>query len=615
MSVDYQLHSKNDLREWNAFFRKGATSLKIDPHYMNTSDTLTLSHDAPILGRYPYSTLDDVLSYFQKAPRIIHDRAIDIALCFKSAPKELCADESSEDVINWNKMVDSFFARASDVVEQVKADFNITLKFVLDGDGKPCDCKADRWMPWNSVWIVKDECSLQCFNSDEGFCRRFSILNDPDTSDWAGISAEDVHYGKFGLVRDVPLQLWEPDAQDVISGFVEGYMTGRTKGIPSGGGLAFAINVDIAMFDTFTSRILKGAEARGFNVLVEDGDTSGSLRAANPSLVYQSANEITLQYWMGSSAVQRKLTMTPFTSLDVGPPQDIDEALSFAGLYDSPRNEYHENIREFLRDFGAVSVGSSSHQEIGEYSFIFFAAGGKVYAGSKHSDELAFTNFRLIGLGSSVHATSLDNVLLLVTEGNHCYNSHGHNTRAFPLVCDPKTEPGDACEYALDYSLGTARNWFSWLQETNTVITPCNEHILHGTFSGGHNPSGILIHLPSQSPEGLKVGVMVAHEPYPLNNQSICGTPKLGETGIVLSAFASFVVTENFVGVDDGGSDINVGKLLKVLIGILLGLVGCWLTYIFRRRRLHQDRAAQVGFTELPKVDLDNDRSMLLRDL
>eukprot|EP00959_Pyramimonas_sp_CCMP1952_P314230 6577753-Pyramimonas_sp.AAC.1 len=364
MLVDYQLHSRNDLREWNSFFRKGATSLKIDPHYLNTSNSFTLSHDTPVLGRYPYSTLDDVLSYLQHAPHIIHDKAIDIALCFKKAPKELCAEDSTEDVIKWNGMVDTFFERAAVVVEQVKADYNITLTFVLDGDGKPCDCKADRWMPWNSVWIVKDECSRHCFNSDDGFCKRFTILNDPDTSDWAGMSSEEVHYGKFGLVNDVPLQLWEPDAQPTISGFVDGYVTGRAKGVPSGGGLAFAINVDIPMFDTFTSRTLKGAGARGFNVLVEDGEPSGPLRPANPKLVYQSANEVLLQYWIGSSVVQRKMRVQPFTSLIVGLPQDEpDEAVSFAGLYESPRNEYHDDIRDFLSDFGADSVASHSHQD------------------------------------------------------------------------------------------------------------------------------------------------------------------------------------------------------------------------------------------------------------
>mmetsp|Transcript_26686 Transcript_26686/g.44747 ORF Transcript_26686/g.44747 Transcript_26686/m.44747 type:complete len:622 (+) Transcript_26686:287-2152(+) len=621
MSVIYQLHSTNDLREWNSFFRKGATSLKIDPHFVNTTPALLLSHDKPILGVQAYSSLADVLSYLKAAPSFIHGKDIDIALCFKSAPKELCVDETSKDVVKWNSMVDDFFIQAAEVVQQVKEDFDITLTFVLDGDGKPCDCKANRWLPWISVWIVKDEFSLQCYNSTEGFCKRFTILNDPDTSDWAAMATQANHYGKFGSGNH-PLQLWEPDSQAQIANFVNGYVTGQAKGVPSGGGLAFAINVDIPMFDTFTSRTLTGVNARGFNVVVEDGDPTGPLRATDPKLVYDSPNELTLQYWISITAIKRKLTMSPFTSLQVGLPEE-DEVEALGGIdppYEprNPRNEYRENILEHLGD---LPVASTSLQEVGELSFIFVSVGGKVYGASKRSDELAFTNFRLIGLGSSVHASSLDSTLLLVTEGNHCYNSHIHNTRAFPLVCDPKTAREDACEYALDYSVGTAENWSLWLeQQPDAVLTPCNEFILHGTFSGGQNPSGALFPLDAKSQAEGKVGVMVAHEPYPLFVESKCGTPYVGDTGIVVSAFASFVVTDRFVGQDDGGRGEfdHFVRVLKILVGVVLGLVGYWLSYLYRRKRTQEARQAKVStyFPESQREEHERDGgALLLREL
>ena len=104
-------------------------------------------------------------------------------------------------------MAKDFFISANDAVKEAKSKFDITLEFVLDGDAKPCDCKAELFQPWQSVWIETDECSFDCFTSNEGFCRRFSILNDPDSSDWESMSSDG--YGKFGSNDDVSLQLWE----------------------------------------------------------------------------------------------------------------------------------------------------------------------------------------------------------------------------------------------------------------------------------------------------------------------------------------------------------------------------------------------------------------------
>jgi hypothetical protein len=91
--AQYQLHSTDDLREWNAMFAKGVTSLKIDPHYVPGSNAFKLSHDLPkLIGQEPYSTLDDVLEYFtSSAPPSIHNQTISVALCFKSAPKDICS--------------------------------------------------------------------------------------------------------------------------------------------------------------------------------------------------------------------------------------------------------------------------------------------------------------------------------------------------------------------------------------------------------------------------------------------------------------------------------------------------------------------------------------------
>lgn len=89
--AEYQLHSTDDQREWTAFFKKGATSLKIDPHFLQYDNTFWLSHDRPYPNLYKYTSLDDVLTYFvDSPPEVIHNKEIDVALCFKSAPSDLC---------------------------------------------------------------------------------------------------------------------------------------------------------------------------------------------------------------------------------------------------------------------------------------------------------------------------------------------------------------------------------------------------------------------------------------------------------------------------------------------------------------------------------------------
>ena len=80
-------------------------------------------------------------------------------------------------------------------------------------------------------------------------------------------------YGKFGADSTTPLQLWEPDFQPTIVEFIDNYLSGRDRHVPSGSGLAFAINTDIAMFDVFSSRSnLAGDEARGYDVDVESSE-------------------------------------------------------------------------------------------------------------------------------------------------------------------------------------------------------------------------------------------------------------------------------------------------------------------------------------------------------
>ena len=324
--VSYQLHSVNDVREWPALFSKGATALKVDPHYVVTSKLFLLSHDRPTSHRRRpteddggedgegggggegtdialesssssssspplYSTSSDLLSFFTSdlaAP--LRGRTITVALCFK-VPKGLesllCAgsavNESSSVVRDFLLAASDFFALANRTVVSTKDKHDVTLRFVLDGALKPCGCLEAMFEPWPSVFIDGDAgadkgpCDA-CKDSDEGHCSRFRVLNNPSTADWQSLGTEASHYHKFGYDSSTFLQLWEPDDQLSISSFIQSYVAGREAGTPSGRGLAFAINVDPRMFDVLSSGQIKGTYARGYDEIVGVGAETGSHR-------------------------------------------------------------------------------------------------------------------------------------------------------------------------------------------------------------------------------------------------------------------------------------------------------------------------------------------------
>ncbi|GMI00850.1 hypothetical protein TrST_g5041 [Triparma strigata] len=581
--AEYQLHSTDDRREWNAFFKKGATSLKIDPHFLDTSDTFWLSHDRPYPNLYQYTSLDDVLTYFTTSPpSIIHNKAIDIALCFKSAPSNLC--DGGYEAKRWFSMVDDFFAKAETAVETAKNSYGITLNFVLDGDGKPWECKADKWLPWNSVWINTDEQSAACFDSDESFCSRFTILNDPAAADWVGMASSG--YGKFGPDLSTPLQLWEPDSQSDITTFIDNYLSGRDAGVPSGSSLAFAINIDSAMFDVFSSRSnLSGDERRGYDVVVES-----SIGGKTPTLVpSETPGEFDLTYHTDTATYAKTISLSN--------PGSFSGTLT---LTDSPTSTHllppHVLPPALQVKFANVTSFSTSN------SLSFVSDGEKVYA-SNVSDPANPTEPKVIGLGSFVSTSQLDDQLLLMTEGNHCYNSHKHNTRSFPLVCDTKTNPAtDMCEEILDYSLASVANWQNWLEQaedSDFTITSCNEYILHGSWGGGSKPSPALFPMDSSS----KVGVMVAYESYKNAEESPCGTPVIGVDGIVVSSFSLATHTDTYqtFAVDPSVPSEREGDARVFSIILPVALVASAIAFfVYRRSRR---RASSRSFNALSDDD------------
>lgn len=244
--IEYQIHSHNDLREWNQLLLKGGRLFKVDPHWI-TGQSMTafyMNHDQPIPALSTYSTTDEMIDYLKSDEFVVlsKNESVTVALCFKSAPL-LCKTGSAE-FQSWLSAVDYFWERATTELSEL----NRNIEFILDGDGKPFDCLIGRWLPWNSVWINTDLKSQAAFssNSIENDNYRFQVLNDPESmSNWTWMVENN--YGKFSD-GSYAYQLWEPDAQETILGYIALY----SSGTPHSSGFRFAINIDISMFRIYS---------------------------------------------------------------------------------------------------------------------------------------------------------------------------------------------------------------------------------------------------------------------------------------------------------------------------------------------------------------------------
>ena len=153
--VDYQIHSNNDLDEWEQLLIKGATRFKVDLHYHEEggncaqkgfdSECFLLSHDKPNKEYISYNSSEELVNFLNECQSLRQsEEEIVISFCFKSAPDK--CDDSSESFSTWLAMVDSLYATLTTHPPE-------GVQFVLDGDAKPENCLAGRWEEWDSVWI------------------------------------------------------------------------------------------------------------------------------------------------------------------------------------------------------------------------------------------------------------------------------------------------------------------------------------------------------------------------------------------------------------------------------------------------------------------------------
>jgi hypothetical protein len=143
-TVDFQIHSYDDMRLWPQVFRKGARFIKLDPQYQgstfcstqkraNRSDhrgCLIFNHDtASILKkRLDYNTTEDLVAVLDSPhPTLLpylkqKNSTLFFALCFKNMAIP-CSSKS------WIALVDNLFARLNAAVQKNA----LNVEFVLDG--------------------------------------------------------------------------------------------------------------------------------------------------------------------------------------------------------------------------------------------------------------------------------------------------------------------------------------------------------------------------------------------------------------------------------------------------------------------------------------------------
>lgn len=192
---------------------------------------------------------------------------------------------------------------------------------------------------------------------------------------------------------------------------------------------------------------------------------------------------------------------------------------------------------------------------------VFCSFDGVVYGTSllkskNPGSETLVTRWVALSVGNHVSLSEANGVIMMVTDFGFCFNSHKHNTRAYPTVCGTTPMPSDT---VLDYSIGLSLAWEEVLQISACVygsgtgcteISPCHRSILHGSYDQGSHPSVVLNFRPSsQLPSYFFLEVHKGLSVLEINK--LQGAPWLHDS---LSDRDRFI--DKFVGGNDNGCGI-----------------------------------------------------------
>lgn len=130
---------------------------------------------------------------------------------------------------------------------------------------------------------------------------------------------------------------------------------------------------------------------------------------------------------------------------------------------------------EFDVHSGAAFVSSAGEP------LVLISDGSYIYGSTLSSDT-----FWQVDAGQYPSISENGGVLAAVWGGSYCFNSHKHNTRASPRMCDTIPTPTD---WTLSYTVGQVDAWMNHFSQSSvSLLNVCNENLLHGSWALGSRP-------------------------------------------------------------------------------------------------------------------------------
>lgn len=164
-----------------------------------------------------------------------------------------------------------------------------------------------------------------------------------------------------------------------------------------------------------------------------------------------------------------------------------------------------------LGSFVGIAVMSTSVKQIIGSSFCFNPTDGLTKAISTPPDKfLDVGSTPSVEIKFDIESSSIR--VLEVHNDGFCWNSHQHNIGAAVATCDQVPVSNN---YILSYNYGTMASWKERIS-SGTLITVCDEEILHGVYDTGSHPQISLFYGPFVPEFSIpRLGVVEIHQGMP----------------------------------------------------------------------------------------------------
>ncbi len=195
----------------------------------------------------------------------------------------------------------------------------------------------------------------------------------------------------------------------------------------------------------------------------------------------------------------------------------------------NPLGSLFADASDLLGDGASASTASSARlgvrvpagSEGDALLLLFLSVNDVIFGTASVEDEAPWV---AVSTGRYFDVSATDGALMLVTDYGYCFNSHTHNTRSAPSVCQQAARP---TRTVLDYSMGLFEDWLEVLRESKcacinasncgdlcTEVTSCHLRIMHGTYDQGTRPAVAMASGHTGDGGGVYYFFMEVHEGF-----------------------------------------------------------------------------------------------------